>query len=74
MKIKELDEKKAKDRFDLNDLDDLIGLGDDDNGSNGVMKPKESNAIKCYPSCYVTNSNSEPGVTKHNKISLAQLS
>ena len=53
--------------FDLKDLDDLIGLGDEVSEAI-VTKPKEANAIKCYPSCYVTNSNSDPGVTKHNKI------
>lgn len=61
------DQSKNDSLFDLKDLDDLIGLGDEA-ATAVVTKPKETNAIKCYPSCYVTNSNSDPGVTKHNKI------
>ena len=61
------DQTKNDSSFDFKDLDDLIGLGDEVKAEI-VTKPKETNAIKCYPSCYVTNSNSDPGVTKHNKI------
>ena len=61
------DRSKNDSSFDLKDLDDLIGLGDEATAAV-VTKPKETNAIKCYPSCYVTNSNSDAGVTKHNKI------
>jgi len=61
------DQTKNDSSFDFKDLDDLIGLGDEAKAAI-VTKPKETNAIKCYPSCYVTNSNSDPGVTKHNKI------
>ena len=61
------DQTKNDSSFNFKDLDDLIGLGDEAKAAI-VTKPKETNAIKCYPSCYVTNSNSDPGVTKHNKI------
>ena len=61
------DQTKNDSSFDFKELDDLIGLGDEAKAAI-VTKPKETNAIKCYPSCYVTNSNSDPGVTKHNKI------